>query len=33
MKLFCDTAPEKAKDYYKTILLHYYPGTYLVSAY
>jgi stage II sporulation protein D len=32
-KGMADTAPEKAKDYYKTILLHYYPGTYLVSAY
>ena len=32
-KGMADTAPEKAKDYYKTILQHYYPGTYLVSAY
>ena len=32
-KGMADTAPEKAKDYYKTILLHYYPGTYLVTAY
>ena len=32
-KGMADAAPEKTKDYYKTILQHYYPGTYLVSAY
>ena len=26
-------APEEVKDYYKSILLHYYPGTYLVDLY
>jgi len=26
-------APENAKEYYKTILLHYYPGTRLVELY
>lgn len=32
-KGMADAAPEKAKDYYKTILQHYYPGTSLVSVY
>ena len=32
-KGMADAAPENAKDYYKTILQHYYPGTNLVSAY
>ena len=32
-KGMADAAPEKAKDYYKTILHHYYPGTSLVSVY
>lgn len=32
-KGMADAAPEKAKDYYVSILQHYYPGTYLVSAY
>lgn len=32
-KGMADAAPEKAKDYYKTILQHYYPGTILVSVY
>ena len=32
-KGMADAAPENAKDYYKTILQHYYPGTSLVSAY
>lgn len=32
-KGMADAAPEKAKDYYKTILQHYYPGTGLVSVY
>ena len=32
-KGMADAAPEKAKDYYINILRHYYPGTYLVSAY
>lgn len=32
-KGMADAAPEKAENYYKTILQHYYPGTYLVSVY
>ena len=32
-KGMADAAPENAKDYYKTILQHYYPGTNLVSVY
>ena len=32
-KGMADAAPENAKDYYKPILQHYYPGTNLVSAY
>ena len=32
-KGMADEAPEKAENYYKTILQHYYPGTNLVSAY
>ena len=32
-KGMADAAPENAKDYYKTILRHYYPGTNLVSVY
>ena len=32
-KGMADTAPEKAENYYKTILQHFYPGTDLVSVY
>ena len=32
-KGMADAAPENAKEYYKTILQHYYPGTSLVSVY
>ena len=32
-KGMADAAPEKTKEYYKTILQHYYPGTCLVSVY
>ena len=32
-KGMADHAPENVPDYYKTILQHYYPGTYLVSVY
>jgi|GEM_PF-183964 len=32
-KGMADTAPEKAVNYYQTILRHYYPGTCLISAY
>lgn len=32
-KGMADAAPEKAENYYKIILQHYYPGTYLVSVY
>lgn len=32
-KGMADNAPEQSADYYKTILQHYYPGTYLVSVY
>ena len=32
-KGMADEAPEKSENYYKTILQHYYPGTYLVSIY
>lgn len=32
-KGMADNASETLDDYYKTILQHYYPGTYLVSAY
>ena len=32
-KGMADAAPENAENYYKTILLHYYPGTNLVTVY
>ena len=32
-KGMADAAPEKAENYYKTILQHYYPGTNLISVY
>ena len=32
-KGMADAAPEKAENYYKTILQHYYPGTNLVTVY